>query len=173
MRWIISASMDIVVDNSQLLERLNYIHQVTGAEVTGWNIKEFGSAKFYYCISKDNINGTFITAHIGEVQFICSLREIASGEFVIANSCIWENELDKKILFDMMKINKSVELWFARQEMSEESGRILRRCTTLRNIGNFGFQTSLSERQLFKKRREGFLEAMRGSFIKVTPISLV
>lgn len=175
MRWIVSTGKDIYVDNSQLQARLNYIRQVTNAEVTEWKILQIkGTSKqFLYCISDDGLNGTFITAHIGEVRLICSLYEVASGNFVIANSCIWEKSLDKQILRDMMKINRSVELWFAKQEVSVESGSMLRQCTTLNNMGRFGFHTSLSERQLFTKRRNGFMAAVRDAFVKVSPVNLL
>lgn len=175
MRWIVSTGKDIYVDSSQLQARLNYIRQVTNAEVTEWKILRIkGTNKqFLYCISDDGLNGTFITAHIGEVRLICSLYEVASGDFVIANSCIWEKALDKQILRDMMKINRSVELWFAKQEVSVEGGSLLRQCTTLNNMGQFGFHTSLSERQLFTKRRNGFMTAVRGAYVKVSPVSLL
>lgn len=175
MRWIVSTGKDIYVDNIQLQARLNYIRQVTGAEVTEWRLLKIkGTSKqFLYCISDDGLNGTFITAHIGEVQLICSLYEVACGDFVIANSCIWEKSLDKQILRNMMKINRNVELWFAKQEVSIERGHMLRQCTTLNNLGQFGFQTSLSERQLFAKRRNGFMAAVHEAYIKVSPVSLL
>ena len=176
MRWIVSTDKDIVANNNQLKARFKYIQQVTGAEVTDWKvmqIKGYGSKKFWYCISNDCINATFITAHIGEVQLICSLREVASGDFVVANSCIWEKSLDKQILFNMMKINRNVELWFSNQKVSVESGRVLRQCTTLNDLGEFGFLTSWSERQLFVKRRKGFRTALCEAFVKVSPIILL
>ncbi len=175
MRWIVSTGKDIYVDNSQLQSRLNYIRQVTNAEVTAWKILRIKGTdkRFLYCISDDGLNGTFITAHIGEVRLICSLYEVASGDFVIANSCIWEKSLDKQILRDMMKVNRSVELWFAKQEVLVEGGSMLRQCTTLNNMGRFGFHTSLSERQLFIKRRNGFMAAVRDAYVKVSPVSLL
>lgn len=176
MRWIISTGKDIVVDNSQLEARLNYIRNVTDVEITGWKvmqIKGYTPKKFLYCISNDGINGTFITAHIEEVEVICSLRKVASGDLVIANSCIWEKSLDKHILRDMMRFNRSVELWFAKQEVSVENGYMLRQCTTLNDLGRFGFHTSLSERQLFSKRHNGFMAAVHEAFVKVSPVSLL
>lgn len=175
MRWILSTGRDIVVDNSQLEARHNYIQLVTGAVLTDWNvlqIKGIGK-RFWYCISDDGLKGTFITAHIGEIQLVCSSHEIANGDFVVANSCIWEKSLDKHILRGMMAINRSVELWFAKQEVSVEGGYFLRQCTTLNNLGQFGFQTSLSERQLFAKRRNGFMAAVREAYVKVSPVSFM
>lgn len=173
MRWIVSTGKDIFVNNNQLEARRDYIRKVTGAEVTTWRVMSIngcGVKEFLYCISNDGINGTFITAHIGEVQAICSLRAVANGDFVIANSCIWEKSIDKYILYNMMKINRSIELWFAKQEVSVENGHMLRQCTTLNNIGQFGFQTSLSERQLFAKRHNDFMTAVNEAFVKVSPV---
>ncbi len=175
MRWIVSTGKDIYVDNSQLQARLSYIRQVTNSEVTEWKILQIeGTSKqFLYCISDDGLNGTFITAHIDEVRIICCLYDIASGDFVIANSCIWKKSLDKRILQDMMKVNRGIELWFAKQEVSVEGGHMLRQCTTLNNLGRFGFHTSLSERQLFTKRRNGFMAAVHEAYVKVSPVSLL
>ena len=55
MRWIVSTDKDIYVDNSQLQARLNYIRQVTNAEVTEWKILQIkGTRKqFLYCISDE------------------------------------------------------------------------------------------------------------------------
>lgn len=176
MKWIVSTGKDIVVDNSQLQARRNYIRQVTGAEVSDWKvmqIKGYGHKKFLFCVSNDGINGTFITAHIGEVQLICLLSEVANCDFVIANSCIWEKSFDRQILHNMMRINRNIELWFAKQEVMVDGGGVLRQCTTLNNWGQFGFHTSLSERQLFMKRRSGFMAAMQETFVKVSPVSLL
>lgn len=175
MKWIVSNGKDIAISNAQLQARREYIKKVTGSEVTDWKmlqIKDIGK-RFLYCISNDGLNGTFITAHIGDVRFICSLYEVAKCDFVVANSCIWEKSLDKQILREMMSVNRSVELWFSKQEISVEAGYMLRQCTTLNNWGQFGFLTSLSERKLFSKRHNGFMAAMHESFVKVSPVSFL
>ena len=91
MRWILGSGNDIAVNNSQLQARRIYIQRVTGAEVSAWNFIQVNgqeSRKFLCCTSNDEIDGTFITAHIGDVYRLCSLREVCGGKFVIANTCI-------------------------------------------------------------------------------------
>ena len=176
MRWIIGYSEDIAVDKSQIQARSNYIRRVTGAEVSAWNyiqVKGQTSKKFLYCISDDEVNGTFITAHIGDVYKLCSLPEICVGNLVVANTCIWERMSHKELLFRMMRVNREVKLFFAKQELSVDSNHIFRQSTTLNNIGRFGFQTSLSERELFTNRSSGLMEAIRESFIRVSPVILL
>lgn len=168
MRWIISK--DIAVDGNQLNARSNYIRQVTGAKVSSW--KFIQSRGFLHCTSDDEIDGTFITAHIDEVCKLCSLAEVYGGKLVIANTCIWARLSHKKLLLNMMRFNRDVELWFAKQELSIDSSGIFRQSTTLNNVGQFDFPTSRSERALFRYRGRGIMEAIRESFIRVSPIIL-
>lgn len=175
MRWILSANKEIVFDVEQLEARRNFIQKVTGCNVSAWipyKVNFSTPTKYFFCNSVDNVNGTFITAHIGDVYQLCTLHEIARGELVIVNSCIWEDMLDKKILFKMMNYNKNVRLYFAKQEMLLEYGHALRQCNVLKNIGQFGFQSSTSERQLFANRKLGFMEAVNVAFNKVSPVIL-
>ena len=176
MRWIIGTGKDIAVDSNQVQARGNYIQRVTGAEVSDWNfIKVSGQIckEYLCCTSNDGIDGTFITAHIGDVHKLCTLREICMGKFVVANTCIWEKMSHKKLLSNMKNSNQDIELWFAKQELSIDGNMIFRQSTTLNNMGTFGFQTSLSERELFKNRGKGFMEAIQASFIRVSPIILL
>ena len=173
MRWIIGSGKDIAVDDNQILARSKFIQCVTGVEVSDWNYIQVNgqvSKEFLCCMSDDKVDGTFITAHIHGVIKLCSLREVRLGEFVVANTCIWERMIHKKLLYSMMKANLGIELWFAKQELSIGGDRTFRQTTTLLNIGQFGFQTSLSERNLFKNRNRGLMEAIRESFIRVSPI---
>lgn len=173
MRWIIGSSTDIAVDNNQLQARRNYIRSVTGADVSSWSVMKVNGQiwkEYLCCMSNDEINGTFITAHIGDVHKLCFLSEIRSGEFVVANTCVWGKMSDKKLLNNMRSFKRDIELWFAKQELSVDINGILRQSTTLNNVGQFGFQTSFSERELFKNRAKGFLEAIRVSFERVSPI---
>lgn len=175
MRWIISSDSLVYVDAANMSARLQYIHSVTGAEVTGWAVARKSSIfpkSFYYCMSNDGLDGTFITAHIGEVRRLCSLQEIAAGNFVIANTCIWEKSLNKQILYHMMKINRKIDLWFSKQSLSVEENYRLRQSTMLSKLGEFGFDTSLSERILFSNRLKGFMKAVTLSFNKVSPVIL-
>lgn len=173
MRWIIGN--DIAVDSSQKRARRNYIQCVTDAKVSAWEfIRVNGevSKKFLCCTSEDEVDGTFITAHIFDVYELCSLREVREGKLVIANTCIWINLAHKNLLINMMKFNREIELWFAKQELSIDTDLTLRLSTTLHNIGQFGFHTSLSERKLFANRSKGIVEAIHMSFDRVSPIIL-
>ena len=175
MKWIVSSDPKVFVDAAHMQARLQYIHSVTDVSVTEWFTTQTSSAlprAFYYCITSDGLNGTFITAHIGEVQRLCSLREIAMGNFVIANTCIWEKTSNKKILYCMMQINKKAELWFSKQALAVEEDYNLRQSTLLSNVGEFGFDTSLSERLLFSNRHKGFMKAVSLAFNKVSPVIL-
>lgn len=99
MKWIVSSDPKVFVDAAHMQARLQYIHSVTDVSVTEWFTTQTSSAlprAFFYCITSDGLNGTFITAHIGEVQRLCSLREIAMGDFVIANTCIWEKTVRRQ-----------------------------------------------------------------------------
>ncbi len=175
MKWIVSSDPKILVDDSHLSARLQYIQAVTNASATAWMITPKSNAfprPLLHCTTDDGLNGTFITAHIGEVQRLCSLPEIAMGNFVIANTCIWEKLSNKQLLYCMMHINRKVELWFSKQSLSVEENYKLRQSTLLSNIGEFGFYTSLSERLLFSNRHKGFMKAVSIAFNKVSPVIL-
>lgn len=176
MRWIIGNGKGIVVDSNQARARGDYIQRVTGAEVSDWSFIQVNGQvckEYLCCMSNDEIDGTFITAHIGDVYKLCSLREIYIGKFVVANTCIWERMSHKKLLSNMRSFNREIELWFGKQELSVDGNRIFRQSTTLNNIGRFGFQTSLSERELFMNRGKGLMEAIRMSFVRVSPVILL
>jgi hypothetical protein len=79
----------------------------------------------------------------------------------------------KKLLYQLKRTNKKAELWFAKQELYVDETRLFRQSTTLYNVGQFGFQTSLSERELFRNRKKGLVEAIRQSFDRVSPIILL
>lgn len=172
MRWIVSADKDISVSIEQLNERHRYIKSVTGRAVTDWKRIPILQNHYFCCFSDDKINGTFITAHIGQVFDLCSNKEIAQGDLVIANTCIWKKSSDKALLYKMMAVNRKIELWFAKQALSIENDYWLRQSTTLSEVGGFGFQTSLSERQLFRNRKKGFMEAIKVSFQRISPVFL-
>ena len=173
MRWIIGFDKDIAGDNNQLQARSKYIEDVTKSKVSAWQyIQVNGQNKFLYCISDDGVDGTLITAHISDVLFLCSLSEVQKSKLVIVNTCILEKMNDKKLLYRMININKEIELLIAKQELSIDRNRIFKQTNTINHIGKFGFQTSLSERQLFNNRKKGLLNAIRESFKRVSPILL-
>ena len=170
MTWIISAGKDIIVDDNQQKARLKYIRQVTKAEVSDWQPIQVNGCRFLCCVSNDTLAGTFITAHINEVFLLSTIRQICQSKIIVANTCIVENFNDKKLLFLLCRINPSIELYFAKQELSIDQKRILWQTTTLDNVGKFGFQSSLSERELFMSRRKGLEESIKLSFVRVSPI---
>lgn len=174
MEWILSASNEITVDVNELKARTNFIRQVTGAEVTDWkSFKVNGlqsSRQFLRCSSNDVIKGVFITAHNDDVFLLSTLQYVYANNIIIANTCIWEKLADKRLLFMIRKNNMNAELYFSKQDMTLEHMNIFRQTTTLHKVGNFGFQTSLSERELFINRQKGFEEALKLSFERVSPI---
>lgn len=121
MRWIVSAGADIVVSKAQLEARRIFIAEVTTATVSPWSplqIPHTPRLSFFHCNSTDGIDGTFITAHVDEVYALCALPPIARGSLVVANTCIWERMAHKRILAQLMSQNRSIRLWFAKQEIS-------------------------------------------------------
>ncbi|MDD4591237.1 MAG: hypothetical protein PHG06_12555 [Parabacteroides sp.] len=172
MRWILSAGKDIAVDVNQIQARRDYIQRVTNTDVSTWKSIQVNGKDFYFCVSNDEVNGTLITAHINDVGMLCSLRDICASKLVVANTCIWQKGADKEILKYMRFVNKDVELWFAEQELFLDSSQTFRQTAELNNIGLFGFQTSLSERNLFKNRNKGLVKAIHESFLRVSPVIL-
>ena len=172
MKWILSAGKDIVVDNSQLKARTKYICQVTETDVSNWELVEVNGLRFLFCESKDFVDGVFITAHIGDVYTLSTMHQVYESRIIIANTCIYGKSWHKNLLHRLYQSNPDIELFFAKQELSIEPGRILRQTTTLHKVGQFGFQTSSSERELFMNRRKGFEEALKISFERVSPILL-
>jgi len=173
VKWILGAGKDIAVDSNQIQARTDYIRRVTGGNVTDWQYIRIDGAidnRFLCCTSDDAVDGTFITAHIGDVINLCSLKQVCESKIIIANTCIWVKMADKNLLRQLYSPNPNVELYFAIQELSIDAARTFRQSTTLLNVGEFGFQTSLSERKLFRNRNKGFEAALKSSFMKVSPI---
>jgi len=150
-----------------------FIQDVTGVEVSAWEhiqVRFSIPRRFFHCFSNDGINGVFITAHIFDVQALCSLPEIYDAGFIVANTCIWERLMHKSLLYGLRSKNHDIQLWFAKQELSLDGNRLFRQSTTLNNVGQFGFQTSLSERKLFMNRKKGLVAGIQKSFERVSPI---
>jgi hypothetical protein len=172
VKWILGAGKEIVVDTNQLNARTTYIRQVTKVDVSHWQPIQVNDKHFLYCVSNDVIDGVFITAHIDDVFIISTQRQICESSIIIANTCIWGKLAHKKLLHQIYRGNPNLELYFAKQELYIDPMRILRQTTSLLNVGEFGFQTSLSERELFMNRQKGLEEALRQSFERVSPILL-
>ena len=174
MKWIVSARPEIVRNSWELHARSEFIQLVSNARVTNWDIlRDFrGIDKFHVCFTDDGVNGAFVTGHIGEVMELCKSEQVADCELVIANTCIWNQLNDKSILYELLKKNSEMKLWFSKQELSCDPNYWLRKTNTLSDVGTFGFPTSKSERILFENRRKGFMIAVEKAFDKVSPILL-
>jgi hypothetical protein len=173
VKWILGAGKEIVVDVSQLEARKKYIRSVTGTDVTNWQSFKMNNRQFLCCISNDTVDGIFITAHINDVYMLSTtMNTIYESRIIIANTCIFEKFADRDLLYLLNRNNHNLELFFAKQELSRDPTNIFRQTTTLLNVGQFDFQSSLSERELFMNRRKGFEEALKQSFVRVSPILL-
>ena len=176
MRWILGAGKDIAVDVDQLSARTVYINRVTKADVSNWQpilIEGKVDRRFLCCASNDLVDGIFITAHISDFDFLFNLRQVCESRMVVANTCIWGRLAHKGFLYRLRQSNPDAELYFAKQELFVDAMRNFRQTTTILNLGQFGFQTSLSERELFINRSMGFKAALRQSFKRVSPIILL
>lgn len=170
MKWVLGTGKEIAVNVTQLKARIEYIRQITEADVSDWKLVQVNDRQFLYCTSDDIIDGVFITAHIQDVYILSTLDLIYENRIIIANTCIWNKFADKKLLYQLQRNNQNFDLYFAKQELLIDPMQIFRQTTTLLNVGQFGFQTSLSERELFINRRKGFEEALKQSFKRVSPI---
>lgn len=174
MKWLVSASSDIIANKEELNARREYIREVTGVTPSPWTrlYNERGKLCFYICTTKDKLKGLFVTGHIGEIVALSNSNTILNKEFMVANTCMWEQLKDKDILYTMMRQNPKIKLWFARQALSVEYQYSLRPVNILSDVGNFGFSTSKSERILFVNRKKGFMSALEKAFDKVSPVIL-
>lgn len=151
--------------------RNQYIKEVSGANVSRWQRKvcenRLGRNKgekinFYQCKSDKGEYGINITAHIDEV--ISILLEVLSQKraIVVINACKISPRIEK-ILFDFVKQkNINSELYFAKQERVNEKQFL----NIIADVGEFGFQSSKSERLLFRNRSLGVVKAIRMAFDK-------
>ena len=172
MKWILGAGKDITVDENQLRARTKYIRSVTEADVSNWQPIQVYNCQFLYCASNDSVDGIFLTAHYGDIRILSTLPQVYENSIIIVNSCIWVKSFHKMLLNRLYKRNPNLELYFAKQELCIDTELNLRQTTLLLNVGQFGFQSSSSERELFMNRRKGLEEAIRQSFERVSPILL-
>lgn len=173
MKWIIGAGKDIIVDKSQLSARTDYIRRVTKAEVSTWGpIHIVGNItpRFYACESNEGVDGVFITAHIGDIYSLFALRQVYRSEMIVVNTCIWKKLTHKGLKHHLLSRKSIAELYFSKQELSLDVNHLFRQTTTIVNVGQFGFQTSVSERELFINRNLGLEKAIKQSFERVSPI---
>ena len=172
MEWIVTNGNGIVCSKDELAARREFIGMITGVSPSRLHIivKDINNRFYYKCNTIDDINGLFITGHVGEVWEICKSPSIGKFDFVVANTCIWEEGYEKQILSELMYARQDIILWYAKQVVSLESGLALRKTNELENKGMFGFPTSKSERILFKNRKKGFMNALKVAFDKVSAI---
>lgn len=170
MIWIVSKT--VCKSQRELECRHKYIKDVTNARVSHWTefeceIKRFGKIttkfNYYMCKSDKGEYGIVITAHIGEVAAIINSVIEKKRAIVVINSCKLEKDTSKKFLDVVMTKNGQSELFFAQQEANDRGYLV----NYADNVGEFGFSTTLSERELFRYRHEGFIKSIRKSFEKV------
>ena len=110
--------------------------------------------------------GVCITAHINEVEPILNSILSSKRAIVIVNSCMLSNGISERIYKLVLSKNPCSELYFAKQE--KRKGFDISRVNYIDNVGNFGFGTTKSERELFMNRSLGLIPAIRASFDKIT-----
>jgi len=170
--FLISTNIDIMGSRENRMARLKFINDITGVVPTPWKRIKFhdGGTSFLLCKADDNINGIYITAHNYEVIEICRTGIISAVDFLVANTCVYRENLDTDILWLLRGKNKNARLWYAKQEIELTSDHVFRSTNTLRDVGTFGFMTSKSDRMMFKNRKKGFEAALQLSFDKVSEL---
>ena len=182
MIWLICARKGVDANREQFQSRTQYIQQATGAcAVSDW--LPIQNRDCFCCTSNDGINGAFITAHFNDVDMLFELYHVNSCDFIVVNTCLMDRWriAELRMLRDAM----GVDMWIPRQRLfvmakDDASVRSLISNNLLKDeglmvvlfadydwLGTFGFQTSLSERLLFKNRGKGFMAALGESFIKL------
>ncbi len=166
MVFILSTDSEIVGNIDNLGARLKFIFDITDHTPDGWKkIKLCNNMhSFYICRTEDRIEGMYITAHNYEVMELCKTDIIKNLDFIAANTCIYQNELDTDMLRVLWRRNKNILLYYAKQQMEMMSNFLIRNTNTLRDVGTFGFMTTRSDRLLYKNRKKGFEEALKSSF---------
>ena len=168
MIWLVSNALVIP---EELPLRHQFIQEITGSKVSKWgkynclgNRRFTKAIEYYRCTSDKGEYGVFITAHMNlEIQPI--LQQVLSRKkaLVIINSCAME----KKSKLDCINIvkgkNPNSEIFYAKQELSA-SGLLM---NYIEDAGEFGFQSTMSERELFQQRRLGLVNAIRTVYEKV------
>lgn len=171
VQWIFGYGDGIEVTPQQLDARLDFIRDVSSADVSPWKPLVRGAAMplpLLTCTSEDGIPGLFITAHANAVHFLCEWLYLWRKDIVVINSCLLIPNYGKQLLKVLSSANPQIELFFAKQETVYPGGPRLAKCVTISNIGEFGFQTSASERNMFRHRKLGLKNAIYASFDKAS-----
>lgn len=163
MQWILIFGNGIEVSREELVLRRNFIGSVTGADVTPWQPVILNGRVCPTCAitceSNDDINGLLITGHVYDLRYFYPLIDRKKPEFVILNTCALFSELREVILTWLMRSVPNVSLYYAHQKRT-----LTGQYVNLSYEGNFGFQTSVSERKLFRNRKKGLREAITLAF---------
>lgn len=171
MLFVIGTSTEIIGTSDECMARLRFISDITGVVPTPWRIMTIAEGKkFLICGTSDNVNGVYITAHNYEVVELCKTRLFIDKELLVANTCVYSEGFDTKLLQLLRKGGSRIELFFAKQELEVTEDRIIRNTNTLRDVGNYGFMTSKSDRLMFMNRKKGVREAIKLSFDKVSEL---
>ena len=168
MIWIVSKAL---VTSEELVHRHQFIQEITQARVSPWsecNCKSnrwpYKSIGYYCCTSDKGEYGFFITAHMNmEVQPI--LQQVLSQKkaLVVINSCAIQKSTKIGCARIVAEKSPRSEVFFAKQELSD-SGYLM---NYIENAGEFGFRSTVSERELFQHRRFGLVKAIRTVYEKV------
>lgn len=98
-----------------------------------------------------------------EIQPI--LQQVLSRKkaLVIINSCAMEEKSKLDCINIIKGKNPNSEIFYAKQELSA-SGCLM---NYIEDAGEFGFRSTMSERELFQQRRLGLVKAIRTVYEKV------
>lgn len=170
MYFLLSTNPDIIGTKENRLARLKFINDITGVVPTPWKyFKLSNDGKFFLiCNTFDGLNGIYITAHNYEVVEICRTGLVSNVDFLVANTCVYRENLDTDILWLLRQQKKNIRLWYAKQDLELTHDHVLRNTNLLRDVGMFGFMTSKSDRLMFKNRKKGFETALQLSFDRVS-----
>lgn len=175
MIWIVSKS--VIKTEDELLKRHEYIFDITQAKTSKWQNavcfvkndrgEKTTDIKYYRCQSHKGEYGIVITAHIDEVSSILAL-ELSKRKkaYVAINSCKISNIQKDAVVATVKRINSNSEVFFAMQEEIEMSNMIYE-INPIDDVGTFGFETTKSERELFRKRGLGLMKALREAYERV------
>lgn len=172
MYFLLSTNPDIIGSKENRMARLKFINDITGVVPTPWEYFKFRNdgKLFLICNTFDGLSGIYITAHNYEVVEICRTGFVSNVDFVVANTCIYRENLDTEILWLLRQQNKNIRLWYAKQDLELTYDHVLRNTNLLREVGTFGFMTSKSDRLMFKNRKKGFETALQLSFDRVSEL---
>lgn len=172
MEFWVSASPDIMGSAENMLARLKYINDITGVVPTPWKYIKIPACGFVFmgCHTDDGINGLYVTAHNYEVIEISKTNIATKLDFIAANTCVYTEGYDTDMLRLLREKNNNIVLWYAKQEMELMTNYVVRNTNILKDVGNFGFMTSQSDRLMFRNRKNGFEVALQLSFDKVSGV---